>query len=133
MILIDSSVWIEYFNGNKSEANDRLSNLLMNNSEKISMADVILLEVIQGIRDDSKYEKVKHHLLIFTLFTYNHLGIYIQASDIYRTCRKKGITIQSTIDTIIASICMQNNLELFTLDQDFHKIAKVVPLKLYKF
>lgn len=133
MILVDSSIWITYLNRKTTEETNELDRLMLSAKKKIAVADVIITEVLQGARNEKIYEDSKNTLLLFKVFSQNELKIYINAADIYRTCRNKGLTICSTVDTLIASICLENNLELFTLDRDFLKIAKVVPLKLYNF
>lgn len=132
MILVDSSVWIDYFNKSQSKSANELSWLLINAPNQIGLPDIVVTEVLQGIRDDNIYNKTKKTLLLFTVFRENKLDIYLKASEIFRKCKAKGLAIRSTIDVIIAAIALKNNLEIFTLDKDFINIAKIFPLKLHK-
>ena len=127
MILIDSSVWVAYFNGSVNTETDKLNSLL--GIAQIATGDIILTEVLQGFRSDKDFRIAKE--LLTSLPVYNLLSttIALKSADNYRSLRKKGITIRKTIDTIIATFCIENNFALLHCDRDFepfHKRLKLI-------
>ena len=117
MILVDTSVWIDYFNGVKNPQTDLLDASIVQGS--VVMGDLIFLEILQGIRSDNDYQQTKKSLL--SLHQYEMFGQSMAAkcADNYRALRKKGITIRKTADIIIATFCMENSIPLLFLDRDF--------------
>ena len=132
MILVDSSAWIDYYSNPKSDISTQLRSIISNAPENIVIPNIVVTEVLQGIRNDNVYNDIKDSLLSYTIFCGISVNIYTDAAEIYRSCRKKGITINSTIDTIIASIALDNNLEILTADNDFYNIARLYPIRFYK-
>lgn len=130
MILIDSSVWIDFFNGVEGKTVSELEKLIVD-EEDICLSEYILTEVLQGFRDDMEYETAKRYLLRFPVAGMPDENSYVEAAQIYRKCRKHGITIRKTADCIIAQTAIENNLSLLHKDQDFNMIASVCPLKIY--
>ncbi len=131
MILIDTSVWIDFFNHPQSPFAKHLKSMIEEDAD-LYLTDLILTEVLQGIKDDRIFEETKDCLLGFPVVKAESLNTYIYAANIYRTCRKKGITIYRTIDTIISAVAMENNLSIFHNDRDFDHIASCTNLKLFK-
>jgi predicted nucleic acid-binding protein len=130
MILVDSSVWIDYFNGKSTWQTDVLDHYL--SDRPIIMGDLILTEVLQGLRSDRDYEKAKS---ILSALHFRQLGGYdvaVQGAQIYRRLRKAGITVRKTIDVIIATFCIMENLLLLHDDRDFDPISIHFPLKTVK-
>ena len=127
MIIVDSSVWIEYFNGQDNPLTQKLDSLL--GVEPIGIGDLILTEVLQGFREDKHYKEAKEHLL--TLAVHNMLGqqAAISAAEKYRALRKKGKTIRKTNDVIIASYCIDNDHALLFADKDFQLFVNHLGLK----
>ena len=117
MIMVDSSVWIDYFNGHDTCETKQLDRLL--GIEPIAISDLILTEVLQGFRNDKDYEIAKDLLNSLTIFELLGEKMAIKSADNYRRLRKQGITIRKTIDVIIASFCIENNLPLLFSDKDF--------------
>ena len=117
MILVDTSVWIDYFNGNQNRETDMLDNALI--AGTVAIGDLILLEILQGFKHKKDYTIAKETLI--TLDQYEMLGhsMVFECADNYRVLRKKGITIRKTADVIIASFCIKNKLPLLFLDRDF--------------
>ena len=130
MVLIDSSVWINFFNGSETESVQTLEDLIAA-EEDVCISGYILTEVLQGFRDDRAFETVRRQLLKLTIFDLNVPDSYIKAAQLYRRCRKQGITIRRTADCIIAQTAIENKLLLLHDDADFDKIAQVCPLKIY--
>lgn len=129
MILVDTSVWIEYFNGH--EEDEKVQKLVdaLNQGKDIYMTDLILTEILQGIKDDNKYVVVKNSLLTLKFVHATNFDTYIHASDIYRNCRKNGVTVRKTVDCLIAAVAIENKLELLSKDNDFMNISKCEDLK----
>ena len=130
MVLIDSSVWINFFNGSETESVQTLEDLIAA-EEDVCISGYILTEVLQGFRDERSFETVRRQLLKLTIFDLNVPDSYIKAAQLYRRCRKQGITIRRTADCIIAQTAIENKLFLLHDDVDFDKIAQVCPLKIY--
>ncbi|GAB6042725.1 type II toxin-antitoxin system VapC family toxin [Endothiovibrio diazotrophicus] len=117
MILVDSSVWIDYFNGRPTLQTDHLDRLL--GTHPVAAGDLILTEVLQGFRDDRHYATAKRLLTTVTLYQLVDRDTALLAADHYRTLRKRGITVRKTIDTLIATFCIRNDLPLLHADKDF--------------
>ncbi len=131
MILVDTSVWIEFFNGVDTTGVRMLGDLIELEKE-VCISDYILTEVLQGFRRDRDFELAQKHLLRFPVYSLNSLDSYIKAAQIYRKCRKQGITIRKTVDCMIAQTAIENKLTLLHNDSDFDKIASVCLLKIYQ-
>ncbi len=127
MILVDSSVWIDYFNGKITKQTNLLDSLF--GSELIVIGDLILTEVLQGFQQDRDFNKAKKLLsaLIFRQMLGRQLAI--KSAENYRILRKKGVTVRKTIDVIIATFCIANNLPLLHSDRDFRPMEKHLNLK----
>lgn len=128
MILADTSVWIDFLSGKETPFR-RLLHELIEREEDICITEIILTEILQGIRDDTVYETTKTYLLEFPLIKPMGTETYLAAADIYRACRKQGKTVRKTIDCIIAAIARENNLLLFHNDEDFETIKKCSGLR----
>ena len=127
MILVDSSVWIDYFNGNPTWQTDLLDNYLSN--VPIVMGDLILTEVLQGFKSDKDYQTAKPFLSVLPFRQMGGYNVAIQSAQHYRQLRKAGITARKTIDVIIATFCIIEELTLLHDDRDFDPIASHLPLK----
>ena len=117
MILVDSSVWIDYFNGQTTPQVDRLDQLLV--TQPLAVGDLILVEVLQGFRHDTDYTTAKQLLTSLTVFNLLNTDLALQSAEHFRTLRKRGITIRKTIDVVIATFCIAENHSLLFSDKDF--------------
>lgn len=117
MILVDSSVWIDYFNGNTTVASEKLDSIL--GVQPVCLGDLILTEVLQGFKNDTDFTIAKN--LLNTLPVYTLLGheMSLKSVDNFRLLRKRGVTVRKTIDVIIATYCIVNNKILLHSDKDF--------------
>jgi predicted nucleic acid-binding protein len=117
MIMVDTSVWIDYLNGLDNLHTAKLDEALAQGT--VAIGDVIFLEILQGVRKDDEFRKTKIRLT--SLDRYEMFGHWIvgKCAENYRRLRKKGITIRSTMDVIIATFCIENNLPLLFKDKDF--------------
>lgn len=128
MILVDTSVWIDFLNG-RDTPHRRLLHNLIEEEKDICITEIILTEILQGIKDDALYAITKNYLLEFPVIKPGGIDSYISAAEIYRRCRKQGKTIRKTVDCIIAAIARENKITLFHNDIDFETIKKCVDLK----
>jgi len=117
MVMVDSSVWVDYFNAQSTTETEHLDSLL--GTEPVAIGDLILAEVLQGFRDDSDYETAKDLLNGLTVFDLLGAKHALKVAENYRALRKKGITIRKTTDTIIATFCIERDLPLLFSDRDF--------------
>lgn len=127
MILVDTSVWAGYFNGQVTQETDFLDALL--GTEPVAIGDLILTEVLQGFRSDASYKAAKE--LLASLTTYDLLGaaLAIKTADNYRALRRRGITVRKTVDAIIATFCIVRRTPLLYSDRDFDPFVKHLGLK----
>jgi len=130
MILVDSSVWIDFFKGSNTDPVQILERLLQE-EEDLSLADYILTEVLQGFKKDTDFERARKYFLLFPIYSLSSPDSYIQAARIYRRCRQRGITIRNTMDCLIAQTALENDLVLLHDDSDFDRLAEVIPLATY--
>jgi predicted nucleic acid-binding protein len=127
MILVDSSVWIDYFNGKKTSQTDWLDSALGN--KPIIIGDLILTEVLQGFQSENDFRKAKKILLEFPFMEMVGQNMAIKSAANYRLLRKKGVTIRKTIDVMIGTFCIYYHFSLLHDDRDFNPIEKYLKLK----
>ncbi len=127
-VIIDSSIWIDYFNAVFNFKTDTADELIKRN--QVFILPVILQEVLQGIREKKLFESIKETLIPFEFINYNQIEIAVASASLYRFLKSKGITIRKPNDCLIASICIDNNIPLLENDKDFKNISKHTTLKL---
>jgi len=129
MILVDTSVWVDYFNGHTTAETDRLAFAIAEN-QPLVLPGIVLTEILLGLKTEAEAERISRLLEAFQAPPeYSRLD-YQKAAHIYRVCRAQGFTIRSTIDCLIAQLCLQHGYTLLTKDKDFQAIARCFPLKL---
>ena len=127
MILVDSSVWIDYFNGIENEETDKLHATL--GLEEVAIGDLILTEVLQGFKLDKEFKIAREVLTSLTIFELLGAVLAIKSANNFRSLRKKGITIRKTADVIIATYCIENKIPLLFTDKDFLPFVKHLKLR----
>ena len=127
MILVDSSVWIDYFRGTPTPQTDRLDSLL--GSEPVITGDLILTEVLQGFASDRDFNMARRLLTSLDIVNLAGRDIAIQAARNFRALRALGITVRKTIDTVIATHCIKNNLPLLFSDRGFDPFVEHLGLR----
>ena len=127
MILVDTSVWIDYFNGVDTPQAQRLDALL--STEIIAAGDLIAAELLQGFRSDKDFQTAKSLLANLEQVQLCNAEIAVKAAQNYRYLRKQGITIRKTIDCIIATFCIENEMVLLHSDRDFEPFERYLNLK----
>ncbi|MGL5839358.1 MAG: type II toxin-antitoxin system VapC family toxin [Sphingorhabdus sp.] len=117
MIVVDSSVWIDYFRGVKSPQTDRLD-ILLEGGEAI-IGDLMLTEVLQGCNSDREFIRLRQLLGILDMIEIGGWEVAVEAAANFRHLRALGITPRKTIDTLIATRCIMDGLPLLFSDRDF--------------
>jgi len=127
MILVDSSVWIDYFNGKKTPQTDWLDSSL--GTSPVIMGDLILIEVLQGFQNDKDFKVAKDLLLEMTFMPLGGKIIALESATNYRLLRRRGVTVRKTIDVIIGTFCIHYRLPLLHDDRDFDPMVELLGLK----
>ena len=127
MILVDSSMWIDYFNGAITPQTDKPDALL--GHEPLAISDLIVTEVPQGFDDDRQFATARKLLMLLTAIEIRGMDIAIRAAQNFRMLRKLGITIRKTIDTVIATRCIESGYDLLNSDRDVEPFAKHLRLR----
>ena len=129
MILVDSSVWVDFFKGENNPATLRLVQLLSENKADVAVADLIVFEVLRGFRQGPALRSAKAYLTALPQFELGGLDNALLAADHYRELRQRGYTIRSPIDVLLASYCIIHNHLLLHRDADFDVMETLRGLK----
>ena len=127
MILVDSSVWIDYFRGQATAQAEMLDGLLGN--EPVAICDLILTEVLQGFDSDRDFNQAKKLLCSLVVVNLGGQDIAIQAAKNFRALRALGVTVRKTIDSIIATRCIESGYMLLHCDRDFEPFVTHLGLR----
>lgn len=127
MIVVDSSVWIDFFRGIPTTATARLKSAI--GSERFGIGDLVLAEVLQGFHSEREAAAVERDLARFTTLTLGGRATAVEAAKNYRTLRRHGITVRSTIDTLIATACIRGGHTLLHSDRDFDPFEQHLGLR----
>jgi len=126
MILVDTSVWIDYFNGVRNWQTDALDAALF--EDWVLTGDIILAEILQGFDRDSDFHKARQALDSLDCVRLGGKALALEAATHYRTLRAQGVTVRKTVDMLIASYCIRTGTTLLHNDNDFERIARHLPL-----
>jgi predicted nucleic acid-binding protein len=127
VILVDTSVWIDYFRGIDNAPAAKLDQALLGHQE-IGITSAIFQEILQGSDSDASLTRFERQLRFRPFFQPLHpIESYVSAARLYSRCRRAGVTIRSTIDCLIAQIAIEHSLDLLHNDRDFEQMARVVP------
>jgi predicted nucleic acid-binding protein len=127
MIVVDTTVWADWFNGTQTPEVDRLDRALT--SQDAGLTPLILTEVLQGFRADADFERARALLARLPVLELDVDG-HVAAAALFRRLRRRGITVRGAVDCIVAQTCIAANAELLTGDRDFAAIARHAPLRL---
>ena len=122
MVLVDTTVWIDFF-ADRSEPQVTALQELIENEEDLCLCGVILAEVLQGIRSDADYIETKDYFADL-IFLPMRQATFLRAAELYRSLRKRGITIRKPIDCMIAAVAIEHDILLLHNDRDFDFISK---------
>ena len=129
MIVVDTSVWIDYFNAFPSEEAAYLT-LCIAEGQDLVIPGVVLAEILLGARNDADAARIRHVMSAFDPAPELERADYDHAAGLYRACRARGMTPRSTIDCLIAQLCLKHGYELLARDRDFVAIAQVSALRM---
>lgn len=127
MVIVDTSVWIDYLGGITNQHTSWLDRQLTR--QRLGLTDLIFCEVLQGIRDNAAFTRVRHDLSSFRIFTTGGKDLAVAAAQNYRSLRQSGYTVSKTIDCLIATFCLEAGHALLHRDQDFDPFEKLLALR----
>lgn len=127
MVIVDTTVWVDYLNDVATPQTDWLDAEV--ERQRLGLTDLILCEVLQGVRDEDQASKVQRELLRFELFAMGGVDLALAAAKNYRTLRAKGRTVRKTIDSLIATFCLMNDHMLLHNDRDFDVFEEFLDLR----
>ena len=130
MVLVDTSVWIDYFNGVETMQSNRLDQLL--GSGRILIGDLILAELLQGFASDTDYRRARRLLADLAYADLVGNDVALAAADNHRKLRKLGFAVRKTIDVLIGTFCIVNGHELLHSDRDFDPLEKSLGLRVLR-
>jgi len=130
MVIVDSTVWIDYLRGIENPQTDWLDRHFP--SRRFALLDLILCEVLQGFSEQTAFSEVRNGLLRFQILPTGGVDLAIASAENFRTLRQKGYTVRKTIDCLIASFCLQNGHALLHRDRDFDPFEEVLDLKVVR-
>lgn len=128
MIVVDSGVWADWFRQTPTPETDRLDRA-MDVPEPIGTVPIILTEVLQGFRSDPEFESARATLLQLPIFVLDPDG-HVDAARLYRSLRRRGVTVRGAVDCVIAQTCIAVDAEILTGDRDFVALARFSALRL---
>jgi predicted nucleic acid-binding protein len=127
MVIVDTTVWVDYLRGQDTRETDWLDREL--ERQRLGLTDLILCEVLQGVPDERSALATRRELLKFQVFTMGGVDLATRAAQNYRTLRARGLTIRRTIDCLIATFCLLNNHSLLHNDRDYDGFELVLGLR----
>jgi predicted nucleic acid-binding protein len=130
MVLVDTTIWVDFFAGRDTSQMLVLEGLLQDGKD-ICICGFILTEVLQGIRNDAEYVETLSRFEAFLFLPMNR-STFVKAAELYRTLRRKGITIRKPIDCMIAAVAIEHNVPLLHKDRDFDPIETNCGLKVLR-
>jgi len=126
VVIVDTTVWIDYLRGARSPETDWLDQEL--DRQRLALTDIIFCEVLQGLRDDDAAKQVEDLLLRFEMFDTGGVDLAREDARNYRTLRRRGRTVRKTIDCLIATFCIREGHSLLHRDRDFDPFEKLLEL-----
>ena len=126
MVIVDTTVWIDYFQGMENSQTEWLNTEI--DRQRLGLTDIILCEVLQGVRDDVVAREVERRLLNLEVFDTGGVAVAREAARNYRALRSRGHTVRKTIDCLIATFCLRGQHSLLHRDRDFDPFEKFLEL-----
>lgn len=130
MIVVDTSVWIDFLGGRRTRQALRCAELIESGAP-VALTDVIFTEVLQGLRSEDDVQLVERHLRAFPILRLGGLDDFALAASLYRTARREGVTIRKTLDCLIAAPCVRTGAPLLHADADFDRLASCTSLRIF--
>lgn len=128
MILVETSVWVDFDRGRNTLETDRLKTLISN--DQVVVTEPVVMEVLAGVSDPGRRERMSNALRSFHWLPFDSASDFDAASRIYSGCRSKGVTPRGLVDCLIAAVAMRTSIEVLSSDRDFAAIASIFPLRL---
>jgi predicted nucleic acid-binding protein len=130
VIVVDTSVWIDFLRGRRTRQAIRCVELI-EGGEPVALTDVIFTEVLQGLQSEDEAQLVERHLRAFPVLRLEGLEDFGLAASLYRTARREGVTIRNTLDCLIAAPCIRTGAPLLHADADFDRLASCSALRIF--
>jgi predicted nucleic acid-binding protein len=130
MMIVDSTVWVDYFDGKDNEETRLLEERI--GREDIGLTDLIFCEILKGLRTDREFEDVKAQLVEFHIYATGSIEMATEAARNFRKLRAKGFTVRKTIDCWIATFCLRGGHELLHRDRDFDAFENELGLRVVR-
>ena len=127
VVIADTSVWVDFLRGSEASHCETLAALL--EEQEIALCDRVLQEVLQGVRGDAEFRRVRARLLALPCYNLGGQGLAVAAASNYRRLRRLGVTPRSATDVLIATFCLEEGHELLHNDRDFEPFARHLGLK----
>ena len=132
MLVVDSSVWIDYFAGNSSPARDTLRRLLRDGEVRLVVPDLVLFEVLRGFRLEREFRQARALMESLSNEPVGGTEMALQAAQHYRSLRATGVTVRSGVDVVIATFCIEKGYSLLHRDRDFDAFEQVRGLRSWR-
>ena len=126
MVIVDTTVWVDYFHDVQNPETEWLDAEL--DRQRLGLTDIILSEVLQGVRDDAVAKEVERRLLNLAVFNAGGVAVAREAAQNYRALRSRGHTVRKTIDCLIATFCLRGQHSLLHRDRDFDPFEEFLEL-----
>lgn len=130
MIVVDTSIWIDLLRGRESPKVKRCAELIEGGAP-VALTDIVLTEVLQGIRTEREARQVERHLRAFPILRLESIDDFSLAAELYRTARAAGKTIGRTLDCLIAAPCVRTGAPILHADADFDRLAECTALRVF--
>jgi hypothetical protein len=131
VIVVDTTVWIDFLEA-RGTTFDRHLTELIEEQAPIALVDIVYAEVLQGIRDEETFQQTRLSLRAHPILRPRGLETFETAANLYRTARRRGLTIRRSVDCFIAATCLETGAEIFHNDRDFDALARVSDLMIYR-
>ncbi len=132
MLVVDSGVWIDFFNGRASPQRDTLRRLLLEGEVRIVVPDLVLYEVLRGFRHEREFRQARALMESLGIETAGGAAVALEAAQHYRGLRAKGFTVRSGFDVLIAAFCIENGYALLHADRDFDAFEQLRGLRTWQ-
>jgi hypothetical protein len=129
MMIVDSNTWADFFNGVRSPHSDRLD-VALQEEEDLAVVPIIITEVLQGFRTDTGFQRARR-VLVSLPVVHPTVECHVRAAGLFRSLRRKGVTVRGAVDCVIAQACLDTEAELLSPDADFKHIARQTALRLW--
>jgi hypothetical protein len=131
VIVVDTTVWIDFLEARGTSYDRHLSELLESDAP-IALVDIVYCEILQGIRDDATYDRTRLSLRSHPILQPRGLQTFERAANLYRAARRRGLTVRRSVDCVIAATCLEAGAAIYHNDRDFDALARVSELVVYR-